>query len=69
LQAGGHRFDPDWLHQLDRPLPAETSNHTVLSVTPLRRYALFKNPEVLFLTLSFQANVFLFVLKMSRSQM
>jgi hypothetical protein len=49
LQAGGHRFDPDWLHQ-----PADC---TKFSSEHLACALLFKNPEVLFLTLSFQANV------------
>ena len=49
-----------------RPLPAETSNPTVLFVALLRVHTLFKNPEVLFLTLIFQANDFV-LLKMSRS--
>jgi hypothetical protein len=49
LQAGGHRFDPDWLHQTCR---TETYSFTTW---PLRLGLLFKNPDVLFLTLSFQA--------------
>jgi hypothetical protein len=59
LQAGGRRFDPDWLHQPESlPHPNEHS-FTGLAFAPC---LLFKNPEVLFLTLSFQAklNVCLF---------
>jgi hypothetical protein len=49
LQAGGHRFDPDWLHHTCR------TEITVFMTWPLRHGLLFKNPDVLFLTLSFQA--------------
>jgi hypothetical protein len=50
LQAEGRRFDPDWLHQACRTCP----NEKVL-YRPERLVLLFKNPDVLFLTLSFQA--------------
>ena len=49
------------------PLDSETSNHS-FCCNAWRVRTLFNNPEVLFLTLSFQANVYMFVLKMSRSQ-
>jgi hypothetical protein len=44
LQAGGHRFDPDWLHQHYLP---DLLNYQFDCVR-LVRMPLFKNPEVLF---------------------
>jgi hypothetical protein len=56
LQAGGRRFDSDWLHH---PLPRERHIQSYgLATAPS---LLFKNPrEVLFLTLSFQAKDIVF---------
>jgi hypothetical protein len=46
LQAGGRRFDPDWLHQSFKPAaPEHTYSFIDLGLAP---GLLFKNPEVLF---------------------
>jgi hypothetical protein len=55
LQAGGRRFDPDWLHHPLKPAESPELEHS-FNDQVLRLGLLFKNPEVLFLTLSFQAN-------------
>jgi hypothetical protein len=75
LQAGGRRFDPGWLHHLNEI--SEACDVEMAFVSSMRMPCLDRAAiepcgsltirKVFVLTLSFQANVFIECLKMSRS--